>query len=436
MKTKQNKNQNKLIYTQWIKVLFGALLVLIIIPLSFSQLELVNVYFDPAIITAGDEVDVVIEYRARNVPFESNQIGSGEYTYQVRLIADSELANEHITIIDSSGKDVKGGGSGILQGVTYNKVFRIKVDTNAQALNYPLKLEGQWFRNNVAQRNTEFVRFDLPVKKEGIILDIAGISSMPNKIRPGNTEVLLQAHLENSGFKTAQSIEILLESESSGIVASFSNNNRQWVGLLDEKTSKPLQFYIDVRDSVQAGVHNLYFTINYKDMDGNSYTKNSTIPIIIESRPNLVVTHVEGSSRAGEKAQMIVEITNIGEDIANAVDVRIIRDSSQPFAFDIRTNFIGQIRPNETRTAVFEFDTLSSAEEKLHQFQLLIRAQGDTDKGDSSIYTFNRRAEFEVSGQAPNIFITIGVGVVIIVVVLFVIALINRKRTSSSPQKK
>lgn len=439
--------QQKLVHTNnWIKLLLGIMLIMIVTPLSFSQLELVNVYFDPAIITAGDEVDVIIEYRARNVPFESSQIGSGEYTYQVRLMPDSELAQEHLTIIDSTGKNVRGGtelgivgggsGSGILQGVTYNKVFRVKVDTNAPSVNMPLKLEGQWYRNNVAQRSTEFVRFDLPVKKEGIILDIAGLNSHPSKIRPENNEVQLQAFIENSGFKTAQSVEVLMETEHEGIVASFSNNNRNWVGLVEETTSKPISFYIDIRNSVPSGVHNLHFTLNYRDLDGNSYTKNTTLPIMVESRPHLVVTNIEGSSRAGEKAQLKVEITNIGEDSANAVDVRIIRDATQPFAFDLRSNYIGEIKPNESRIAIFEFDTLSSAQEKMHQFQLLVRAQGDREKGDTNIYTFHERAEFEVSGQAPNFFIIVGGVVIVLVLIMFVIALVSKNKKSASKSKR
>ena len=417
----------------FMKILFSMIVLAMIVPASFSQLELLNVYYDPAIITAGDEVDIVVEYRASNIPIESSQIGSREFTYDVRLLPDSELSSEYITIIDSTGKNLRGG---VLQGVTYNKVFRVKVDTNAPAVNFPLRLEGQWFRNNQPFGSTQFVRIDMPVKREGIILDVAGLSSTPSKIRPGDTQVQLSAHLENAGFKTARSVEVHVESEHEGIVASFSNNNRILVGLVEEGTSKPMNFYIDVRDSVESGVHNLHFTMNYRDLQGNSYTKNTTLPILVESRPHLIVTNVEGSSRAGEKGQMIVEITNIGEDSANAVDVRIIRDATQPFAFDLRSNFIGEIKPNESRIAIFEFDTLRSAEEKVHQFQLLVRAQGDRDKGDTSIYTFHRRAEFEVSGQALNWFLIIGGGITLFVVLLMMITFILRKQKPSSPPPK
>ncbi|MFP4402632.1 MAG: COG1361 S-layer family protein [Candidatus Nanoarchaeia archaeon] len=428
---KHNKHkQQKSSMNVFIKNIIALLSILALLSFSFAELELKNIYTDPAIISAGDEVDIVIEYQALNTPFESNQVGSQEYEFRANLILEDDISKDHITLLDSEGISLKGS---VLRGVTYNKVFRIKVSPDAPSATYQLKLEGQWYKNNQPLETKQIERFDLNVKKEGILLDVASFETQPSKIRPGDDSIQLTTYIENSGFKDAKSIELQLQSNTDLITPSYSDNNRKYIGLVENATSKPVSFTIDLDEDLKPGVHTLNAILNYRDLDNNQYYKNISIPLLVDSRPNIEVISVEGDSRVGEESQMRIVVQNTGQDTAEAVDVRIIKESSQPFSFDIRSNYIGELEPNETGIAVFDINTLSSAEEKTHNFQLLIRAQGDREKGDSSIYTFYDRAEFEVSGQSINWFIIIGAGVVVLVIILFII---TRIKMSSSKKRE
>lgn len=415
-KTTQNNTHAKM-YTSFIRISLIMLVLLTVLTLSFAELELNRIYTDPAIITAGDEVDIVVQYEAKNTFMDSNRVGDSNYEFRASLVLEDDVSKEHITLLDSQGLPVRGS---ILSGVTYNEVFRIKVSPEAPAATYKLKLEGQWYKDGSPIGGTEFKRFDLDIKKEGIILDIGSIESSPSKIRPGDEAVELQTFIENSGFKDAKSVELRLNTNNSLIVPTFSDNNRNWVGIVANGSSKPTTFTLDFRESLSSGVYNVSVTMNYKDFDNNEYAKVIDFPIRIDSRPNLEIVNTSGISKIGDSSQLEVYIKNTGEDTAESVDARIIKDASQPFAMDIRSDYLGEIKPGETRKAIFSLETLDSADEKTHSFKILMRAQGDREKGDTSIYTYYGDAEFEVSGTSTNWFVIIGTVIVVIVLIAFI----------------
>ena len=104
-------------------------------------------------------------------------------------------------------------------------------------------------------------------------------------------------------------------------------------------------------------------------------------------------------------------LKNVGTEDAEAVDARIIKQSSQPFSFDLRSNYVGELEAGETGKAVFEINIDKEAEQKEHNLKLLIRAKGDSDKGDNNIYTFNRRAIIDVNGKKVNPVVGMVIGV-------------------------
>ena len=140
---------------------------------------------------------------------------------------------------------------------------------------------------------------------------------------------------------------------------------------------------------------------------------------------------VKGIGLAGSKITLEIMLKNVGTEDAEAVDARIIKQSSQPFTFDLRSNYVGELEAGETGKAVFGINIDKEAEQKEHNLKLLIRAKGDSDKGDNNIYTFNRRAIIDVNGKKVNPVVgmvigvqsnganrAIGIGVILAIVVL------------------
>jgi len=393
------------------KALFMIIGLLLLLPTALAKLELDSINFDPAIIAAGDEVDIVIQYHTDSTMIKENKVGNTDYVFKVNLLPDDTLTKNYVTISDMEGDDNHGT---LYSGDTYNKVFRIKVNNNAPAGNYEFKLEGRWIYKGVEEEETQYLKFIMPVKKEGIILDISTITTFPGVVRPGDDEVKITTFIENVGEKDAKSVEVNLNLPE-GIESSYTNNNRVWIGGLSSGESKEVNFYVDIDEDIQKNVYDINYDFDYMDLDNNQYNKVRNVPFLIKSRPYLEVVDVIGEGIAGKTSKMTVIIKNTGTESAESVDVRIIKQNSQPFNMDVRSDYIGELEPGEEGTAVFYIDVNSDAELKKHDFKLLIRSKGDSDEGDDTIYTYNRRATFEVVSKSLNYYLLLGlIGTIIV----------------------
>ena len=178
--------------------------------------------------------------------------------------------------------------------------------------------------------------------------------------------------------------------------------------------------------------YDLNLAFNYMDLDDNKYSKKVAIPFLVKERPNIEVVDVKGEGKAGSKITLEVTLKNTGTEDAEAVDARLITQSSQPFSFDSRSNYIGELKPGETGKAVFKVKIDKDAEFKEHFLKMLIRAKGDSDKGDENIYTFNRRATINVNGKKTNpitgMFVGIGIVLAIVIIGLVIFKIAKRKK--------
>lgn len=395
-----NKNKNNIfnLMKNVFTVLVLSLTILMTLPESEAYIKLDNVYIDPAIVAAGDEVDVIIQYTTESLSEDSSKVGDEDYSLEVSLSADDSLTKEYIIIQDADG-DLTHGST--LAGRTYSKKFRIKVNNNAPAGTYEFKLDAIWYYKGAASTSIQSSRFNIDVKKEGIILDVATIQTTPAQVRPGDNFVKLTGFIENVGEKDAKSVDVRLYAPE-GITSSYSNDNRVWAGRVNAGERKEVTFFVDIDENLPAGAHNINFEFDYMDLDDNSYSKSREIPFLVKSRPYLEVVKYEGSMKAGETGQLFVNVKNTGEESAEAVDVRILKQNAQPFDIDVRSDYIGELIPGEEGLAIFDISAKNDAEIKTHDFKILIRSKGDSDEGDDNIYTYNRRAKVEITGKASN----------------------------------
>ena len=388
--------------------LFMALFVLSV-NMASANIEVEGISFDPAIIAAGDEVDITVNFREMVSPGSSSDIKANEPEYSLNVFLDPSdtISEKYITILDAEGDSNIGH---LFSVGVWKKTFRVKVNNDAVPANYELKLKFQYEKNGVPEGAFLVHRFILPVKHEGIVLGIANIVTNPSAIRPGDDFVEITTYIENSGSKSAKSIEAKL-SIPDGLEHSYSDNNRKWVGLLSFNESKQLSFFINIDENADSEQYALDLDLNYEDLDNNDYIKKLSFPLLIKERPNIEVVDVKGDGKAGSKITLEVTLKNIGTEDAEAIDARIIKQSSQPFSFDLRSNYVGELKVGETGKAVFTINIDKEAEQKEHSLKLLIRAKGDSDKGNNDIYTFNRRAIVNVDGKKVNPIVGMVVGV-------------------------
>jgi len=263
-------------------------------------------------------------------------------------------------------------------------------------------------------------------------LGISNIITNPSVIRPGDDFVEITTFIESSGVEDVKDIEAIL-SLPKGFEHSYSDNNRKWVGKLLVNESKQISFFVNVDEDVEPREYEFDLTLNYEDLDNKDYDDRISFPLFIKEKPDIEVVYAKDRGLAGSKIDLEVTIENTGTEDAESVDVRIIKQSSQPFSFDLRSNYVGELKVGETGKAVFTIKIDKDAEQKEHNLKLLIRAKGDSDEGDNNIYMFNGRATIDVNGRKVNPIVGLVVGVkdaasastVLVVTVLLLIVLLG-----------
>lgn len=402
---------------------FLFLFLLLLIPFAHAELQIDSIQFDPAIIASGDHVDIVVQFHDTGLSMTQNYLGDPSYQFKVTLEQDDTLTQNYILMEDTEGKDLQGI---ITRGGQYNKRFRVKVNDNAPAGNYGFKLVGQWYHNSQPTDSTQYLRFTMPVKKQGIALSVANVISNPQKIRSGDKNILLTTTLANTGEKTAKNIRIAL-SYPDGITSSYTNNNDLNVGSIDAGKESPVQFYIDTDRFVKEGLYNIMYSLSYQDTDNNNYQSTSSFPLVIKKKPNIIVTESSGTGLAGNDVLLRITVQNQGEETADAVDVRILKQSSQPFDMDVRSDYLGQLKPGENGTAIFTIAAKDDAEIKEHKLSVIIRAKGDSAEGDDNIYTFTDAAKITIEGRKANNYpLYAGIFLALVIIMAVIIQVMKR----------
>lgn len=376
---------------------------LLLAPTAAADLQLDGVSSDPGVIAAGDEVTLTVNFHDTSTLWY-DFVNRGDYRLEVTLEAADTVSERYVTILDGNGERNIGH---LFRGDVWRKNYRVKFSPEAPVGTYQMKLVFQYFKGDEPTSQVQHEYFTLDVLKEGIILDLAQITTSPREVRPGDEYVTIETHLANSGRKDAKAIELQLRLPD-GFLAPYADNNRVWAGYLGAGEEQALTTHVNIDDDVAPGVYELEADITYHDLDDNRYAETLRFPLLVREKPHLVLVRSEGSLEAGDEGELRLTIRNDGTEKAEAVDVRLIKQSSQPFSFDARSDFIGALEPGENATAVFTIEATGDATAKEHHFSVLLRAKGDSDLGDDRIYTFTRNASIEVREASFNPFAAAG----------------------------
>src|SRR3989338_8833824 len=346
------------------KICFTVLVLIICVNIVNAAVELDSVSFDPSVIVAGDEVDITLNFH--DELFSASDIAQNkDTTLSVYLELADTVSKEFLIVTDATGS--ANVGHLFAQGI-WRKTFRVKVGNDAPASKYKLRARFQYVVSYKPIGTDKIEYFFINVQKEGIILGVANIKTSPAAVRPGDDFVELTTYIENAGNKNAKSIEALLTLPS-GVEHSYTNNNRLWVGKLNANESKEATFFIHVDEDAASKRYDLGLAFNYMDFDGNKYSKKATIPFLVKEKPDIEVVDVKGEGKAGSRITLEVTLKNSGTEDAEAVDARIIKQSSQPFSFDLRSNYVGELKKDETGKAVFTMQIDREAEKKMHNLK-------------------------------------------------------------------
>ncbi len=294
------------------------------------------------------------------------------------------------------------------------KEVEITVHVKEEAPNgvYPIpvtcKWRGYYFDPSEGYVATDTINVSLGISFNVIgrvVINIGDISTDPTDIRPGDEDVEIRAFIENSGEAAAKDIEAILICEDK-FKPAWSGTDRSYIGRLNSGDSKEAIFHIDIADNVESNTYRIPLQIRYKDTKGGEYEVMREINILVEPKPEFEIvsyyTEPANISAGDTGVKLHVRIRNIGSEKAESVSVRSTGEVEVPFEFDVKSDYVGNLKVEEEWTAVLKFDVDTDASLKAYQQGIEIRCTGDRDLGDYNVYLFDKMIPVSVSSNSAG----------------------------------
>jgi hypothetical protein len=306
-----------------------------------------------------------------------------------------ELLDTYPFSLDASEERVRTYGE-VLVTEPILAEYRVRVDSDALDGRNPIDLkigmEGREF----------FIRsFDITVESKAVDFAIGSLVSEPERLQSDTENNKLTLGIQNIGESTAKLVRAELELPD-GFYPSESYSDEYAVGSIDSESSEDAIFYIDIDRSVSQGEHIGMLKVYYKDdSDGEYKRKTLQVRIPVRASPTFEITQValnpKEIGQGMEGIEMKIDIRNSGTREAENVNLRVLKEATQPFDFYEKSNFVGDLEPNETGQAVFQFDVDGTADLKKYILDIEIRYTQD-----STVSIAEDRVSFSVTQPLPN----------------------------------
>lgn len=327
-----------------------------------------------------------------------------------------ELQPQYPFRFDESDTPIKDLGSWKIQSDNneyYSLYYKLRVDEEALEDVYNLTLVQR--ANGIKQSSDFEVRVDEP---KNIELDIGSVKTSPQELVPDFDDASIDIEIVNNGEEDASQVISQMQLPD-GVDESFGYSNRDTLGTIEAGSKKTAKYYIDTLENLSSGVHQTQLDIQYKNNEDNTVEEIEVpfeLRVFGKPQYELLSTNVTKGLSEGSRGEIFVELTNIGEKDADLVSVQLFKDSSQPFSFDDKSDFIGKIEQGDSGQAMFNFDVDEGAVGKEYKITMQIRSIVDeevfVEEKDLTIpvENGNKDSDYTMYYIAIGIIISLGLG--------------------------
>lgn len=260
---------------------------------------------------------------------------------------------------------------------------------------------------------------------------VGTLVTSPEKLIADTDEAKLSVDIDNIGKGNAENVKVKLLLPQ-GFKPTYSYSDEDSLGIIEKGGSKEATFYVDIDENITDGEYDAKLDITYRDENDetNQYrTKTLDLKLPIKPAPRLVVDSVSSTPVnlvPGSKADILIKVRNNGNEKAETVSLRVFKDSSQPFEFSEKSDFVGKLEPGESGDAVIKLTVDSDAAPK--KYLLDVELRGIDQK--ENVVRFSRTVPLTVvaeTGSSLNAGL-LGVLVVILGIIGVVFYLKNGKK--------
>jgi len=260
-------------------------------------------------------------------------------------------------------------------------------------------------QGDVTSEKTALLGLSFSVRGD-VVLNVGDVTTDPTDIRPGDENVEIRAAIENSGEAAAKDIETTLLFDNTEFKSSWSGTERSYLGRLNSGEKSEAVFHVDLAENIAAGTQGIPLQITYKDTKGNEYEVLRAVTILVKPKPDFeIVSHYTEPaliSAADTGVVLHVTVRNIGSEKAESASVRMTGEADVPFEYDVKSDFLGNLKIGEEGEAILKFDVDKDAVPKGYPMGIEIRCTGDRDLGDDNVYIFNKEIKVDVSSSSSD----------------------------------
>ncbi|HOW29887.1 MAG TPA: COG1361 S-layer family protein [archaeon] len=415
---------------------------IISIMIGMSLLLIVGLFISP--VSAATNLDTA-SLRVNLLNQDPDPAEPGKYV-EIRLKAE-KFGNNPLTNVNFyleteypfsfDGSDTPDKNIGRINYISgedwyYTLKYKLLVDSKALEGTYTLKLKYK-INNSQIQGVTEF---DISVSDAKYPDFVAGnIISSPTKLVADTDAAQLNVEISNIGDKDAQNVVAKLNLPKE-ISATYSYSDRANLGTIGEGSSKTATYYLDIDKIAETKNYIVPLVISYKEADDkeNEYqTKTINLEIPIKEKPKFQILSITTQPEKiipGSVVKLKIDLKNIGKD-ADSVSLKIYKESSQPFTFNEKTDYIGNLDKDQEGNAIISFDVDKDAEAKKYILDLEIRAiDGE------QVIVQNESLTIEVGKkESTNVVLYTIVGIIVFLVAGAYIYYQNKKEKKDKKKK-
>lgn len=394
-----------------------------IISIIFLAFIILNVHDSYAKTDVIDLDEYTVEYT-----YDEEDAKAGEkLTVGITITNEDDVTRNDITFeLDESypfniiGDDTLEIDS-LAAGESKKRTFRLDIDENAKDDKYDLDF--------TLEDDDDDYDDTIEIKVKSILPEIiiGNIQSSPSIITPDTKDVKLTLTLENTGDGDANFVKVKLVTpeniEPSSSYADIAN-----MGTISSGSSKDVVLYVDVKEEVKEGISQGKLEINYEDEDNNKKQGTLTFDIPIKGKPqfSIIGNSVTPSviNPGSKEVNLRIIIKNIGTVEGEETSIRVFENSDQPFTFDEKTNFIGDLDSQASGTGVFSFDVDSKANPNTY----LVKVQIRTVNEGNVLVTEETVPIRVVESEKNNLSLIIPIITLILIIAIFVMFIKFRKK--------
>ncbi len=340
-----------------------------------------------------------------------------------------ELAKQNVDAFLPVGEDNVRYLGELEPGQNATLEFRIRANSQLETGIYPLRIEISYLTSPDDRQvdDERLVGIDVTGKEK---LIISKISTSPERVLPGTSNVEVSLEVENIGTGVAQMV-LLRPLPEYPFKLSGTSEQIINLGSLGKGESARASFRVDVAGNATSGRYELPVELTYTDGVGNEMRTNLSVPIIVSSKPDIRIVRVSFSPEPlqGQDIKVYLTLKNTGGEKAESVIVEGVIKASQPFTLTKRTDYVGTLEPEKEGQGVIEMSIDSDAIPKDYRVIVRIRAVGDKAQGDDNVYVFERTIDIPVKENTRTKTNLKLLGVIVGIITVIAVLYTYRKRT-------